>query len=126
VSEFKFLSKAIRPLPEKFHGLSDQEDLYRKRYLDLTMNPETYKRFMFKSEFYRTLRNFYTEQGFTEIQTNILGNSASGAAAKPFITKHNDYDTDVYLRIAFETGLKKATVGRYEKVFEIGQDFRNE
>ena len=126
VSEFKFLAKAIRPLPEKFHGLSDQEDLYRKRYLDLTMNPETYKRFLFKSEFYRVLREFYTSQWFTEIQTNILGNAASGAAAKPFITHHNDFDTDVYLRIAFETGLKKATVGRFEKVFEIGQDFRNE
>lgn len=126
VSEFKFLSKAIRPLPEKFHGLSDQEELYRKRYLDLTMNPETYKRFMFKSEFYRVLRDFYTAEWFVEVQTNILGNAASGAAARPFITKHNDFDTDVYLRIAFETGLKKATVGRYEKVFEIGQDFRNE
>ncbi len=126
VSEFTFLSKAIRPLPEKFHGLNDQEELYRKRYLDLTMNPETYKRFLFKSEFYRVLREFYTQEGFTEIQTNILGNAASGAAAKPFITHHNDFDTDVYLRIAFETGLKKATVGRFEKVFEIGQDFRNE
>ncbi len=126
VSEFKFLAKAIRPLPEKFHGLSDQEELYRKRYLDLTMNPETYKRFLFKSKFYRVLREFYTQEGFIEIQTNILGNAASGAAARPFITHHNDFDINVYLRIAFETGLKKATVGRFEKVFEIGQDFRNE
>jgi len=126
VSEFTFLAKAVRPLPEKFHGLSDQEELYRKRYLDLTMNPETYKRFLLKSKLYQSLREFYTQEGFVEIQTNILGNSASGAAAKPFITHHNDYDTDVFLRIAFETGLKKATVGRYEKVFEIGQDFRNE
>jgi lysyl-tRNA synthetase class 2 len=120
------LSKAIRPLPEKFHGLSDQEELYRKRYLDLTMNPETYKRFLFKSKFYQALRDFYVQEGFIEVQTNILGNSASGAAARPFVTHHNDYDTDVYLRIAFETGLKKTTVGRFEKVFEIGQDFRNE
>jgi lysyl-tRNA synthetase class 2 len=126
VSSFTFLSKAIRPLPEKFHGLQDQEELYRKRYLDLTMNPETYKRFLFKSKFYHLLRTFYIQEGFVEVQTNILGNSASGAAAKPFITHHNDYDTDVYLRIAFETGLKKTTVGRFEKVFEIGQDFRNE
>ncbi|HMS91100.1 MAG TPA: lysine--tRNA ligase [Candidatus Absconditabacterales bacterium] len=126
VSAFKFLSKSIRPLPEKFHGLQDQEELYRKRYLDLTMNPETYKRFLLKSKMYQSLREFYTKEGFTEIQTNILGNSASGAAARPFITHHNDYDTDVFLRIAFETGLKKATVGRFEKVFEIGQDFRNE
>ena len=74
------------------------------------MNSETYKRFLLKSKVYQTLREFYTQEGFTEIQTNILGNSASGAAAKPFVTHHNDYDTDVYLRIAFETGLKKATV----------------
>lgn len=126
VSECKFLSKAIRPLPEKFHGLQDQEELYRKRYLDMTMNPETYKRFLLKSKLYHVLREFYTQEWFTEIQTNILGNSASGAAARPFVTHHNDYDTDVFLRIAFETGLKKATVGRFEKVFEIGQDFRNE
>jgi len=116
----------VRPLPEKFHGLQDQEELYRKRYLDLTMNPETYKRFLLKSKLYQTMREFYTQEWFTEIQTNILGNSASGAAARPFITHHNDYDTEVFLRIAFETGLKKATVGRFEKVFEIGQDFRNE
>ena len=126
VSEYTFLSKAIRPLPEKFHGLQDQEELYRKRYLDLTMNPDTYKRFLLKSKLYQALRTFYTQEWFTEIQTNILGNSASGAAARPFVTHHNDYDTDVFLRIAFETGLKKATVGRFEKVFEIGQDFRNE
>ena len=126
VKEFKFLSKAIRPLPEKFHGLSDQEDLYRKRYLDMTMNPETYARFLFKSRFYEVLRDFYRSEGFTEIQTPILDNAASGAAARPFVTHHNDFDTDVYLRIAFETSLKKATVGRFEKVFEIGQDFRNE
>lgn len=126
VSEFKFLAKAIRPLPEKFHGLSDQEELYRKRYLDLTMNPETYKRFLLKSKLYEVMREFYKKEWFTEIQTNILGNSASGAAARPFVTHHNDYDADVFLRIAFETGLKKATVGRFEKVFEIGQDFRNE
>lgn len=126
VSEFVFLSKAIRPLPEKFHGLQDQEELYRKRYLDMTMNPATYKRFLLKSKFYHTLREFYTKEGFIEIQTNILWNSASGAAAKPFETHHNDYDTDVFLRISFETALKKATVGRFEKVFELGQDFRNE
>jgi len=126
VSEFKFLSKAVRPLPEKFHGLSDQEDLYRKRYLDMTMNPDSYARFLFKSRFYKTLREFYFKHGFTEIQTPILDNAASGAAARPFITHHNDYDADVYLRIAFETSLKKATVWRFERVFEIGQDFRNE
>ena len=80
----------------------------------MTMNPETYERFLFKSKFYQVLRDFYRSRGFTEIQTPILDNAASGAAARPFITHHNDFDTDVYLRIAFE------------KVFEIGQDFRNE
>jgi len=126
VSEFKFLSKAIRPLPEKFHGLTDQEELYRKRYLDMIMNEETYQRFLLKSKMYKVLREFYTKEWFTEIQTGIVGNAASGAAAKPFITHHNDFDTDIYLRISFETALKKATVGRFEKVFELGQDFRNE
>ena len=92
----------------------------------MTMNPETYARFLFKSKFYEVLRDFYRSEGFTEIQTPILDNAASGAAARPFVTHHNDFDTDVYLRIAFETSLKKATVGRFEKVFEIGQDFRNE
>jgi lysyl-tRNA synthetase class 2 len=77
VSEFKFLSKAIRPLPEKFHWISDQEDLYRKRYLDMTMNPESYERFLFKSKFYKTLREFYFKHWFTEIQTPILDNAAS-------------------------------------------------
>ena len=126
VSEFKFLSKAVRPLPEKFHWLTDQEELYRKRYLDMIANPDTYKRFMFKSDFYKTLRDFYHEEWFTEITTPILGNAASWAAAKPFITHHNDFDVDFYLRIAFETALKKATVWGMEKVFEIGKDFRNE
>ncbi len=126
VSAFTFLSKTIRPLPEKFHGIQDQEDIYRKRYLDMTMNPESYQRFLLKSKFYKVLRDFYTQEGFVEIQTPILDNAASGAAARPFVTHHNDFDVDVYLRIAFETSLKKATVGRFEKVFEIGQDFRNE
>jgi len=126
VSTFKLLSKAIRPLPEKFHWIQDQEDIYRKRYLDMTMNPESYQRFLFKSKFYKVLRDFYVQEWFIEIQTPILWNAASGAAARPFITHHNDFDVDVYLRIAFETSLKKATVWRFEKVFEIGQDFRNE
>lgn len=92
----------------------------------MTMNPETYQRFLFKSQFYEALRKFYRKHNFVEIQTPILDNAASGAAARPFITHHNDFDTEVYLRIAFETSLKKATVGRFERVFEIGQDFRNE
>lgn len=126
VDEFQLLSKALRPLGNKRHGVKDQEALYRQRYLDLTMNPESYERFLFKSKFYKALRKFYEGQWFEEIVTSVLGNAASGAAAKPFITHHNDYDLDVYLRIAFEPWLKMATVGRYEKVFEIGKDFRNE
>ena len=77
VSTFTFLAKAVRPLPEKFHGLQDQEDIYRKRYLDMTMNTESYQRFLFKSNFYKVLRDFYYQEGFTEIQTPILGNAAS-------------------------------------------------
>lgn len=126
VKEFKFLSKAIRPLPEKFHWIQDQESIYRQRYLDLITNQESFNRFLFKSKFYSALREFYTKEWFIELQTPILWNSASWAAAAPFVTHHNDLDIDVYLRIAFETSLKKATVWRFEKVFEIGQDFRNE
>ena len=126
MSEFKFLSKAIRPLPEKFHGLTDQEELYRKRYLDMIMNEETYQRFLLRINFIRKLREFYYKNNFVELETPIMGNAASGAAAKPFITHHNDFDTDFFLRISPETSLKKATVGRFERVFEIGRQFRNE
>jgi len=126
VNEFQMMSKALRPLWDKWHGVKDEEKIYRQRYLDMTMNEDSYKRFLFKTEFYDALRSFYKEQWFQEIVTSILWNAASGAAAKPFITHHNDYDLEVFLRIAFEPGLKMATVGRYEKVFEIGKDFRNE
>lgn len=126
VSSFTFLSKAIRPLPEKFHGIKDEEIVYRQRYLDLISNNDTYNRFLLRSKFMKAMRDFYDEEGFIEIETPILGNSASGAAAKPFITHHNDYDLDVFLRISPETALKKATVGRFERVFEIARDFRNE
>ncbi|EKD29958.1 MAG: hypothetical protein ACD_78C00200G0003 [uncultured bacterium (gcode 4)] len=126
VSAFTFLSKAIRPLPEKFHGLKDEETLYRQRYLDLITNNDTYNRFLLRSRFIKVMRDFYEEEGFIELETPILGNSASGAAAAPFTTHHNDYDLDVFLRISPETALKKATVGRFERVFEIARDFRNE
>lgn len=126
VSAFTFLSKAIRPLPEKFHGIKDEETLYRQRYLDLISNDETYNRFLLRSKFIKVMRDFYEEEGFIELETPILGNAASGAAAAPFVTHHNDYDLDVFLRISPETALKKATVGRFERVFEIARDFRNE
>jgi lysyl-tRNA synthetase class 2 len=126
VKEFQVLSKAIRPLPEKFHGLNDKETIYRQRYLDLISNEESYDRFRFRSDFIKTIREFYWKYDFVEIETPILGNAASGAAAEPFITHHNDFDEDYFLRIAPETGLKKATVGRFERVFEMGKNFRNE
>ncbi len=106
--------------------MTDQETIYRQRYLDLVTNDESFERFKFRSEFIKTIREFYWSRDFTEIETPILGNAASGAAAQPFVTHHNDFDEDFYLRIAPETALKKATVGRFERVFEMGKNFRNE
>jgi len=126
VKEFQILSKTVRPLPEKFHWVQDKETIYRQRYLDLIMNNDSFDRFKFRSEFIKTIREFYWKNNFMEIETPVLWNSASGAAAQPFITHHNDFDEDYFLRIAPETALKKATVGRFERVFEIGKNFRNE
>ncbi len=126
VKEFQFMAKAVRPLPEKYHGIQDKEAIYRQRYLDLIMNQESYDRFLLRSKFIKALRDFYHENWFIEITTPTLWNAASWAAAKPFITHHNDFDMDVYLRIAPEIGLKMATVGRFEKVFEFATNFRNE
>lgn len=126
VWEAQILSKAIRPLPEKFHGLQDKETMYRQRYLDMISNEETYKRMVLRSKFIKTLRHFYEENNFFEIETPVLWNAASGAAAKPFITHHNDFDEEFFLRISPETALKKATVGRFERVVEFARDFRNE
>ena len=126
VKEFQVLSKAVRPLPEKFHGVQDQETIYRQRYLDLIMNQESYDRFLFRSKFIKTLRDFYDEHNFIEIETPVLWNAASWAAAAPFITHHNDFDEDYFLRISPETSLKKATVGRFERVVEFSRNFRNE
>jgi len=126
VDEFQILSKAIRPLPEKWHGVTDQETIYRQRYLDLIMNDESFGRFNLRSKFIESLRDFYKKHSFVEIETPVLGNAASGAAAQPFITHHNDFDEDFFLRIAPETALKKATVGRFERVVEFTRNFRNE
>ncbi len=125
-AEYTFLGKALRPLPDKFHGVKDQELLYRKRYLDLISNEDTRKRFQFRSKFIKALREFYWDRGFTEIETPVLCNTASGALATPFKTHHKALDTDVYLRIAPETYLKEAVVGGFEKVFEVARVFRNE
>jgi lysyl-tRNA synthetase class 2 len=126
VESYTILSKSLRPLPEKWHGLKDQELCYRQRYLDLTMNKETMDRFNFRSRFIRELRDFYHANGFIELETPILCNAASGALAKPFSTHHNALDMDVYLRIAPEIYLKEAIIGGFEKVFEVGRVFRNE
>ncbi|MDX9892971.1 MAG: lysine--tRNA ligase [Patescibacteria group bacterium] len=126
VKKYKLLSKTLRPLPEKWHGLKDQELKYRQRYLDLISNHETLERFKLRSRLIRSLREFYWSNGFMEVETPILTNTASGALAKPFKTHYNALDIDVYLRIAPETYLKECVVGGIEKVFEVGRAFRNE
>lgn len=126
VRSFQLLSKAFLPLPEKFHGLADEETIYRKRYLDMITEKTSYDRMVFRSRFVQKLREFYYREGFIEVETPTLGNSASGALAHPFTTHHEATDADLYLRIAPETSLKKCTVGGMEKVFEIGKSFRNE
>jgi lysyl-tRNA synthetase, class II len=127
VSDFQLLSKALRPLGDKFHGIGDdQERAYRQRYLDMIFNRETLERMKFRSNFIRALREFYRANGFYEIDCPVMTASASGAAAKPFITHHNDFDRDFYLRICNETELKKATIGGLEKVYTLATNFRNE
>ncbi len=126
INKCTFLSKAIRPLPEKWSGLKDVEIKYRKRYLDLISNEDTRERFLFRSKFISELRKFYENEGFVEIETPILCNVPSGALAKPFKTYHNSLDKDVFLRIAPEIYLKQAIIGGFEKIFEIARSFRNE
>lgn len=127
VHDFVLLSKALRPLPEKWHGLQDQEQKYRQRYLDTVMDRTVLDRFVFRSGLIKALREFYWDKGFTEIETPILENISSGASAKPFITHHNALDIDVYLRIAAgELWQKMAIVGGFEKTFEVARCFRNE
>lgn len=124
--EFTFLGKALRPLPEKFHGLSDQEMKYRNRYVDLIMNEDARERFLLRSKLIWEIRSFLNQHGYVEIETPILNNKASGALAKPFKTHHNALDIDLYLRIAPETYLKRAIVGGFTKVYEFARCFRNE
>ena len=124
--DYKLLSKAMLPLPEKFHGLTDIETRYRQRYLDLIMNENTRKVFIGRSKIVSSIRRFLEDNGFMEIETPILQTAVSGASAKPFFTHHNSLDLDCNLRIAFETWLKQAVAGGITKVFELGKDFRNE
>jgi lysyl-tRNA synthetase class 2 len=126
VSEFTFLGKALRPLPEKFHGLVDPEIKYRERYLDLITDESSMERFRFRSEFIRTLREFYWKEGFIEIEGQVLTNAATGAAARPYVTHQNAMDTDVFLRISHEIPLKLMNLSGMDKIFELGKAFRNE
>ncbi|MEQ7059129.1 lysine--tRNA ligase [Lactococcus petauri] len=125
-SKLTFLSKALRPLPEKFHGLTDTETRYRKRYLDLISNKESFNRFVTRSKIISEIRRYMDSRGYLEVETPVLNNEAGGAAARPFYTHHNSLDIDMALRIATELHLKRLIVGGMEKVYELGRVFRNE
>jgi lysyl-tRNA synthetase, class II len=126
LEQWNWLSKSIRPLPDKWHGLKDPEKRYRRRELDLLLNDEARAPIVIKSETIDWVRKHLKEQGFLEVETPILQPQAGGAAAQPFLTHHNSLDTDLYLRIAPELYLKRLLVGGLEKVFELGRNFRNE
>jgi len=127
VKELFILTKSILPLPDKYHGLKDEDEKLRKRYLDIIMNEDVKEMFLKKQIFWSTMRNFLIKRGFLEVETPVLENSAGGAAATPFKTHHNALDLDVYLRISMgELWQKKLIVAGYEKTFEIGRQFRNE
>ena len=124
--EVVLLTKSLRPLPEKFHGLKDTELRYRQRYVDLIMNPEVKETFMIRSKIIKEIKNVLDKKGYVEVDTPILNTIAGGAAARPFITHHNTLDMDMYLRIANELYLKRLIVGGFDKVYELGRMFRNE
>ena len=122
----RLLSKSIRPLPDKFHGLADMEARYRQRYVDLIVNPESRENFVKRSKLVQAIREFFVARGYLEVETPMMHPIPGGAAAKPFMTHHNALDMDLYLRIAPELYLKKLVVGGLEKVFQINRNFRNE
>jgi lysyl-tRNA synthetase class 2 len=126
VKDFVFLSKALRPLPDKFHGLKDVEQRYRQRYLDLIMSQESKQTFITRSKIIQSMRRYLDDHGYLEVETPMMHAIAGGAAARPFITHHNALDMPLFMRIAIELHLKRLIVGGLEKVYEIGRVFRNE
>lgn len=124
--ELKLVAKSITPLPEKFHGLTDVEERYRKRYIDLVVNDESKQVFINRSKIIASVRNYLNNHGYLEVETPTLQTIAGGAAAQPFITHHNTLDIDMYMRIAPELYLKRLIVGGFDKVYELGKQFRNE
>lgn len=125
-TEFTFLTKSLRPMPEKFHGLKDVEQRYRQRYLDLMTSEDSKKTFITRSRIIQSMRRYLDNEGFLEVETPMMHSIAGGAAARPFVTHHNALDMELYMRIAIELHLKRLIVGGLEKVYEIGRVFRNE
>ena len=122
----RLLSKSLRPLPEKFHGMTDTEQRYRQRYVDLITNPQSRDVFIKRSQIVQAIREFFVARGYLEVETPMMHSIPGGAAARPFVTHHNALDTELYLRIAPELYLKRLVVGGLERVFEINRNFRNE
>ena len=126
VEDFDLLSKSLRPLPEKFHGLQDVDIRYRQRYLDLIMNPEVRDTFRKRTKIIQSIRQYLDDRDYLEVETPVLSTIAGGAAARPFVTHHNALDIDLYLRIATELNLKRLVIGGFDRVYEMGRVFRNE
>ncbi len=126
VTELRLLAKSIRPLPEKFHGLADQEQKYRQRYVDLIVSEDTRRVFVLRSRIIQAMREFFVARGYLEVETPMMHPIPGGAAARPFVTHHNALDIQLFLRIAPELYLKRLVVGGFEKVFEVNRNFRNE